>query len=148
MDAKKKAYMDKYNREYYQKNKQRRKEYDAKQKPSYYEQNKEEIRKKQNQYQRDNADAMVAYRLARRKGVKVVEVVERHVVFERDNGTCYLCNEEVDPNNFHLDHVVPITGGGEHSYANVRLTHPECNQRRKDNPVQVLRHHEQERRYQ
>jgi 5-methylcytosine-specific restriction endonuclease McrA len=35
--------------------------------------------------------------------------------------------KKVDPANWHLDHVVPLSRGGEHSYANVQVAHPFCN---------------------
>ncbi len=77
-------------------------------------------------------------RRARKKAVYVEDVVPA-VVFERDNWTCYLCDQPVDKSlsGRHqmgptVDHVVPISLGGPHSYANVRLAHFSCNSRKSD----------------
>lgn len=68
-------------------------------------------------------------RRAREKGL-FVESVNRKVVFERDNGVCGICRSPVDPNDFHLDHVIPLSLGGPHEYENVQLSHPTCNWRK------------------
>lgn len=56
-----------------------------------------------------------------------VEKVIPQEVFLRDYGICYLCQLPVSVSAFHLDHVIPISRGGTHSYANVKITHPLCN---------------------
>lgn len=58
---------------------------------------------------------------------RFVEHVDRAVVFQRDAGVCGLCGERVDPTDFHVDHIVPLSAGGEHSYANSQVSHPRCN---------------------
>ena len=65
-----------------------------------------------------------------RERLATVEHVDRAVVWSRESGTCYLCRREVDPRDWHLEHVIPIALGGEHSYANVRVAHPLCNLRK------------------
>lgn len=69
------------------------------------------------------------YSAARRakKRDQFVEDVLPSVVFERDGGICQLCNSPVDPDSFHVDHIYPLSKGGEHSYANTQLAHPSCN---------------------
>jgi 5-methylcytosine-specific restriction endonuclease McrA len=64
-----------------------------------------------------------------------VEAVDRQQVFLNDNGICQwqYCQEAspfVDPANWHLDHIVALANGGEHSYANTQVTHPTCNRRK------------------
>lgn len=57
-----------------------------------------------------------------------VEVVDPRVVFDRDRGVCGICASLVDPASpWEIDHVVPISKGGPHSYANVQLSHRACN---------------------
>jgi hypothetical protein len=70
----------------------------------------------------------------KRKLVNYIDDVDRAVVFERDRGVCGICGEGVDPADFHVDHIVPLLEGGEHSYANVRVAHPSCNVRRPRRP--------------
>lgn len=70
-----------------------------------------------------------ANRRARERGA-FLERVDRSVVFERDAGICYLCDEAVDPEDWDMDHVIPLARGGPHCYVNVAVTHPLCNRRK------------------
>lgn len=65
-------------------------------------------------------------RVARKAG-QHVEDVDRLVVLERDDGMCGICGEDVDPLNFHVDHVHALADGGLHAYFNVQVAHPACN---------------------
>lgn len=72
-----------------------------------------------------NAHEMV--RRARKRGA-FVEMVDPLVVFTRDNGACGICKRAVEPEDkWHIDHVLPLSKGGEHSYANTQLAHAVCN---------------------
>ena len=88
---------------------------------------------------RYNADRMRATNSARRaqRLAQFIEEVDHLTVFERDNWTCGICKEPVDPMatfpdplSASLDHVTPLSLGGEHSYANTRCAHFGCNSRR------------------
>lgn len=75
----------------------------------------------------------LAIKRARKLGA-FVEAVDPNVVFERDRWRCHLCHQRVssrakwpDPRSASLDHVVPLSRGGEHSYANVATAHLGCN---------------------
>jgi len=67
-----------------------------------------------------------------------VEDVSLDVLYKRDQGECGVCHRKVmkpgglkrGPLMASIDHIVPISEGGEHSYANTRLTHYRCNLRR------------------
>nr|DAP09017.1 MAG TPA: HNH endonuclease [Caudoviricetes sp.] len=55
-------------------------------------------------------------------------------IFERDEWTCGICNEPVDPDSEFpdlrspsLDHVIPLSKGGSHTRDNVQLAHYICN---------------------
>jgi 5-methylcytosine-specific restriction endonuclease McrA len=72
-------------------------------------------------------------RRARMFGVEY-EPINRRVVFERDGWICGICDELIDPSLSHpaprsasLDHVVPMSLGGAHTYGNVQPAHLECN---------------------
>jgi HNH endonuclease len=56
-----------------------------------------------------------------------VEDVDPAVLHARDVGRCGICRDPVSFECMHVDHVVPITRGGEHSYANTRAAHAVCN---------------------
>jgi len=55
-----------------------------------------------------------------------VEHVEGYIVFELDEGICGICSDPI-LEDFHVDHIIPLSRGGEHSYANVQAAHPRCN---------------------
>jgi len=76
--------------------------------------NPEKDRKKKHRYRARKLDAFV-------------EDVDRQVVFDRDKGICGICKLPVDRGDFHVDHVLPLTKGGKHSYTNVQLAHSKCN---------------------
>ena len=71
-----------------------------------------------------------AIRRARERGAPVVERIYRARVWERDGGRCHICGRKADPRSWHLDHIIPLSRGGEHSYRNVAVSHPTCNLRR------------------
>lgn len=57
--------------------------------------------------------------------------------YERDNWTCGICDKSIDrelaypdPMSVSLDHIVPLSLGGEHSLANTRASHLTCNVKR------------------
>lgn len=53
--------------------------------------------------------------------------IDRELIFDIYNGTCYLCGIDLDPNDWHLDHIHPISKGGKHSYHNVAPSCGPCN---------------------
>ena len=72
-------------------------------------------------------------------------------LFKRDGGICYICGQECDWNDYTKDggtfiagdrypsveHVVPLSKGGEHSWDNVRLACRRCNYLKRDtSPIQ------------
>lgn len=75
---------------------------------------------------------------ARRHGV-AFEPINRVDVFMRDEWLCGICSLPVDPTLAHpdsmsasLDHIVPMSLGGPHLYANVQCSHLICNIRKRD----------------
>lgn len=67
-----------------------------------------------------------------RRGGYFVEHVDRLELLERHNGVCGICGDPVDPAQFDVDHVVPWSRGGKHSYENTQPAHPACNQGKKN----------------
>lgn len=77
----------------------------------------------------DERAAREAKRRARQRKA-FVEHVDPLVVLERDDGVCGICGKDVDPLAYHVDHIVALAKGGDHSYANSQTAHPRCNQRK------------------
>lgn len=61
------------------------------------------------------------------------EVIRLYVLANRDGWTCQICGQRVNrlsvgwPDGPSVDHIVPLSKGGEHNYVNVRLAHVRCN---------------------
>lgn len=66
------------------------------------------------------------------------EPVARKVVWDRDKGICCLCNLPADENNWWLEHLIPLSRGGMHSYSNVGVSHPVCNNRKNSKLISEL----------
>lgn len=75
-------------------------------------------------------------RIARRAALSAawIEHVDRDVVGARDGWRCGICRRKVrrslvypHPRSASIDHVEPLSLGGEHSYANTRIAHLFCN---------------------
>lgn len=63
------------------------------------------------------------------------EDIDHLTVFERDGWICQLCWTPIDPlirfpdlRAASVDHVIPITCGGTHTYLNVQASHRYCNE--------------------
>lgn len=70
---------------------------------------------------------------ARKYGV-VYQYINPHTIYERDHWRCGICNTRVDKTlsyphrmSASLDHVVPMSSGGDHVPANVQCSHLKCN---------------------
>jgi hypothetical protein len=85
-----------------------------------------------------------------RYGAQYVEDVDTDILYKRDDGKCGLCGWTVLPQaegvygplRQSVDHIIPISEQGPHSYANVRLAHWLCSalrSRRRIVNVQLLR---------
>jgi len=80
----------------------------------------------------------------RRRAAQGAERVYRLKVYERDSWTCRLCSKPIDreavvpdPYAATLDHVVPLSLGGSHTYLNVQAAHFICNSKKGDHVVQL-----------
>lgn len=70
------------------------------------------------------------------------EVVDRLVVAQRDKWRCHICRRRITKATLSLDHLIPITKGGAHTYRNVAACHKRCNSRRGNGriPAQLRLH--------
>lgn len=67
------------------------------------------------------------------KGEKILHLD----IFERDEWICHLCNKLIDRHlrgdnwwRATLDHVIPLSRGGTHTYDNVAAAHWYCNMKK------------------
>jgi len=70
---------------------------------------------------------------ARRRRIRsaFVERVEAKTVLRNSNGRCGLCGRPIGKGKkFHIDHIVPLSRGGEHSYANTQAAHISCHRQK------------------
>ena len=85
-----------------------------------------------------NADNKYRYSMkstAAKFNVSYDESITRREVFSRGNGLCYICgqlthyenSDEYSPLLATVDHLIPWTRGGEHSWENVKLCCLRCN---------------------
>jgi 5-methylcytosine-specific restriction endonuclease McrA len=83
-----------------------------------------------------NQRAASRRRRARKRNVHN-ETVYLEIIAQRDKYKCHICRKRVDMNldvqdmySPTMDHLIPISLGGDHTYANIRLAHRICNSRK------------------
>jgi 5-methylcytosine-specific restriction endonuclease McrA len=99
------------------------------QRKRFYAKYCESIKAKANEWRRTHleqkAASNAAYR-ARKRSV-VVEIVRRSKLADRDGSSCIWCGLETRFQNLTIDHLIPLSRKGEHSYQNCVLACQSCN---------------------
>lgn len=68
----------------------------------------------------------------------IIEAINPKVIYERDGGRCGICGKKVASDQISIDHIIPLSLGGQHTENNVRLAHIRCNvQRGNRGPAQL-----------
>jgi hypothetical protein len=75
-------------------------------------------------------------RRALKAGAAKIESVSLDVIFQRDKGICSLCHKKVTRIEASIDHVIPLTKSGNHTYQNCVLAHRLCNSRKNNQAIQ------------
>ena len=65
-----------------------------------------------------------------RQRAAFVEKVDRVVIYETYGGVCGICARSLQLAKMQLDHIMPLSKGGLHEYANVQPSHEVCNKRK------------------
>ena len=87
-------------------------------------------------------DRVVDKNHRRRMAVDAGEFVRLSVLAQRDSFRCQLCSAPVDmglrhpdPMSPSIDHIIPLSKGGEHTMANTQLAHLHCNMSKGNRPA-------------
>ena len=83
------------------------------------------------------------YRKALKRGANGGENVDPLKVFARDKWRCTLCGVKtpielrgtLKPNAPELDHILPVSKGGTHTYTNTQCACRRCNSTKADKPL-------------
>lgn len=82
--------------------------------------------------------ARIAFRRATHRGA-IGNHIDPDVIFDRDGWVCQLCNLPVlhfvrfpHPRSPSIDHILPVSLGGQHVESNVQLAHFGCNSAKRD----------------
>ena len=96
----------------------------------YRQRVKERTKRTHNEWRKRNRDKENDYRIRRRaikKGSAIVEKVVRANLIAQYGSVCYLCNRTLAQHEITLDHLIPLSRGGHHSYENLRIACRSCN---------------------
>ena len=130
-------YFERKNREWNAANAEAVAEYNYK----WYRENIEVAKNASKRWRLSNPDKVRTYQSNRRslKRNAWVEDVSLDVLLEESDWTCGICREPIpkevnygSPLYPSLDHIIPLSKGGEHSYANTQPAHFSCNTRKRD----------------
>jgi len=86
-------------------------------------------------YSKPEVRARLREKCRRRDALRLkawVEKVEPMVVWQRALAACWICHEPVTLAAMEMDHVIPLSRGGAHSYANCKAACRACNRRKRD----------------
>jgi 5-methylcytosine-specific restriction endonuclease McrA len=135
-----------YAKTYYKENLDERKEYDKKRK----QRDKEKISKRQKKYYQLNRELFYRKNQERRsyKHKVIFTPYERKQILDRDNWTCQTCGIKVHdrhtgnwntPDKAHIDHIIPISKGGNSEPKNLRILCRTCNLSKHDKQDEQLK---------
>jgi 5-methylcytosine-specific restriction endonuclease McrA len=69
-------------------------------------------------------------RRARLANVEFDPTITLDVVYRRDDGVCQICDELVVRYEASIDHIIPVSRDGAHTWDNVQLAHRTCNRKK------------------
>lgn len=141
-----KDYYLKHKEELKLKNNEYKKTEEGRSKTKKYQLSKRGIERRKKYEQSEKGRAKICRRRNKRR-VRMYsgsyEIFSKYEVFDKCLWVCALCGEPVekdliytDPMSASLDHIVPLSKGGVHSFDNCQLAHLSCN-KKKWNRIEV-----------
>jgi 5-methylcytosine-specific restriction endonuclease McrA len=104
-------------------------------KQAYYKKTREAYQKRHKSWCEQNRERRkitisicVAKRRAKMAGTYITMAQVKELL-KRHKGKCYWCGKRYG-SDYHLDHVHPLSKGGEHSIENLCVACPDCNRRK------------------
>ena len=67
-----------------------------------------------------------------RSKTRTSSIARRHEIYLRDNKRCYVCFIELDLSAVELDHLIPVSRGGDNAPSNLAISCLLCNRSRGD----------------
>lgn len=89
-------------------------------------------------------DTLLTYILSKVQNLKLKDsqraftTEQRVALYRRDNGICQSCKVKVEFNDFHADHIIPHSKGGETKLSNGQVLCSECNQKKSNKDHQAV----------
>lgn len=94
---------------------------------------REQLRKATLAWALENPDKIKAYKVASegtrraRKRGAYIEEVDPRTLYDMSLGICGICGKALKYEDMSIDHIIPLSKGGSHSYANTQAVHRICN---------------------
>ena len=60
-------------------------------------------------------------------------------LYQKDSAICGICSQRVEISNASIDHIIPVSKGGTHTWDNVQLAHYKCNIIKSNNEMDKLK---------
>ena len=57
---------------------------------------------------------------------RVEKYINKTLIINWESRICGICNLKIK-DDYHIDHIIPISKGGAHAVSNLQLAHPFCN---------------------
>lgn len=100
-------------------------EYRRKKSKEWREANYDRYRENIRRWQKNNIHKGRLYRSQCR--AKTKDIVDIRLVHNWESRICGICHKSIE-DDYHIDHIVPLSRGGGHRTDNLQLAHPYCNQ--------------------
>lgn len=97
---------------------------------NFYEKHKEKRTKLNNEYKKKHKEQYKVYYLknkAKRRGYGEATLPNNVIsdMLYQQNNKCFYCKNELG--DYHIDHIIPLSKGGKHKEYNLVVTCPKCN---------------------